>query len=182
MITSVPRTCSLVQPSETIQCVTRQGKGDISLEQVGRGEVCPVTAKESAIVSYHVWPAASGLGHGRLLLRVSWQNRIQPCPEMHPPCNLYSVYPCIKWFLLYIERTSMRNQSKFHACDTFVVRVSRGCILWQDITRAMCHAYGKCMWHVAPSYSKLAGGALHLHQMENKASPALHPCVGQTWS
>ena len=54
------------------------------------------------------------------------------CPEMHPPRNFCSVYSSIKWFLIYTDKTSMSNQSKFHACGTFLVRVSGGCISWQD--------------------------------------------------
>ena len=50
-----------------------------------------------------------------------------------PPCNFCSVYPSIKWFLLYIEGINMSKQRKFHACGPFLVRVSSGCISWQNI-------------------------------------------------
>ena len=181
MITSVPWTCRLVQPSKTIQCVTWQGNSDISLE-TGRARAS--TSCHGQKVSDCGLPCTNDqlcqfLDMAGYYCTFRGKTEYSPVLKpLHPPGNLYSVYPCIKWFVLYIERTSMRNQSKFHACNTFLVRVSRGCILWQDTTTAKCHACDKCMLHVALSWSELAGGALHLHQMENKASPVLHPCVG----
>ena len=47
-------------------------------------------------------------------------------------------------FYCLLTGTSMRNQNKFHPCGTFPVRISRGCISWQDTIQSCPETHPPC--------------------------------------
>ena len=119
---------------------------------------------------------------------------MQPCPEMHPLFNLRSVYPSIKLFLLYTEGTPRNNQSKFNSCGTFLVRVRRGYISWQDTLQPcpemhphqMILTVHMCLCKDSLNYfldgSSYKGGAVshysHLNTSKQKGKCKSHDFIG----
>lgn len=49
-----------------------------------------------------------------------------PCNESKPPFPHTLIFePSITCFLWYVDETSMCHQREFHACDTFLVKVTQ---------------------------------------------------------
>ena len=86
------------------------------------------------VESTHVQPRNFSLRSTPVLCQIMHPRReMHPlaCRKKHPPKKDASINPTLKHFGGYSYRTSTNKWSKFHVCDTFIVRDSKGCISWQ---------------------------------------------------